>query len=330
MTYTFIGPNPDFLYSAAYLDGRRRYRIWGRRSNSRMVLMQSLNSYFTLPPEQMKLLGNYDLDSLNLGADGSFEIIASATPCAGNWIRLDPDSDRNVVFVREAFGDWDNELRTAMHVEAIDDIPPRTMVHDEAEMIRRLEHAVRFMRYCITVYSMKVVEDVVALAGGWNCFAVPKFNATHAHAAANPEATYNVLAYDIGPDEALILELDPPNPKYWGIQLTDCWDQTIDYTYHSSSLNQSQARVDADGKIRAVVCHRDPGIHNWLTPVDSRKGTVVVRWYFAQRISTPSARSVPFAELGRHLPDRTATIAPEERRAALQKRRRAIERRYNY
>ena len=232
--------------------------------------------------------------------------------------------------MREAFGDWDNEQRTEMHVEAIDDIAPRTMVYDEAEMIHRLGDAVRFMTYCMTEYSMKVVEDVVALAGGWNRFAVPKFNATHAQAAANPEATYNVLAYEIGADQALILELDPPNPKYWGIQLTDCWDQTIDYTYHNSSLNKSQARVDADGKIRAVVCHRDPGIHNWLTPVDSYKGTVIVRWYFAQGISTPSARLVPYAELGRYLPDGTATISPEERRAELQKRRRVIERRYNY
>ncbi|TAL02244.1 MAG: DUF1214 domain-containing protein [Rhodospirillaceae bacterium] len=327
LTYTWGVPNVDFLYSVAYLDGRRTYRIWGKRSNSLMVLMQSMNAHLTLPQERIKLLSNRDLDTLQFDKDGNFEIIASATQHDGNWFKLDPESDRNAIMVREVFGDWENERRTEMHVEAIDDVAPRPMVHDETTMIRRLEDAVRFMKYCADGVSIKVVEGALAMAGGWNRFAVPKLGAGQ---AAAPEATYNILAYDIGPEDALIVEIDPPNPKYWGVQLSDIWSQAIDYTYHNCSLNKAQASVDGDGKIRAVICHRDPGIQNWLTPVDSRKGAVFVRYFFAQGISTPIARLVPYAELAQNLPEDTARIAPEVRRAELKKRRRAIERRYNY
>jgi hypothetical protein len=229
--------------------------------------------------------------------------------------------------VREAFVDWSSEQRTEMQVEVADDLAPRPMIYGEAEMIRRLEDAVRFMKALVLGVSIKGVEDVFAMAGGWNRFAVPKFSG--ASAAAN-NATYNMLAYRIEPDEALVIELDPPNPRYWGIQLGDSWNQAIDYTFHQSTLNMHQAAIDADGKIRAVVCHRDPGICNWLTPVDSQKGTVMVRWYFAEAAATPAARLVPYAEIGRHLPEDVARITPEARRAELKGRQRAIERRFTH
>jgi len=327
MTFTWGIPNPDFIYTRTYLDGRRTYRIRGRRGNSLFVVIQALNAHLTLPADRLKLLGEYDLDALKIEHDGSFELIASATVHEGNWVPLDPASDRNFILVREAFVDWSSEQRTEMQVEVMDDLEPRPIIYGEAEMIRRLEGAVRFMKTLVLGVSIKGVEDVFAMAGGWNRFAVPKF--TGASAAAN-NATYNMLAYRVEPDEALVIELDPPNPRYWGIQLGDSWNQAIDYTFHQSTLNMHQADIDADGKIRAVICHRDPGIRNWLTPVDSHKGTVMVRWYFAQGAATPTARLVSYAEIDRHLPRDVARITPEARRTELKGRQRAIERRFTH
>ena len=327
MSFTWGIPNPDFIYTRTYLDGRRTYRIRGRRGNSLFVLIQSLNAHLTLPRDRLKLLGEYDLDALRIADDGNFELIASATAHDGNWIELDPESDRNFIVVREAFVDWSSERRTEMQVEVIDDLAPRPMVYDEAEMIRRLEDAMRFMKSIVAGVSIKGVEDVLAMAGGWNRFAVPKLSGA---TAAATNATYNVLAYQIEPDEALVIELDPPNPRYWGLQLSDSWNQAVDYASHQGSLNMHQAAIDADGKIRAVICHRDPGIRNWLTPVDSHKGTVMVRWYFAQGTATPTARLVPYVEIDRHLPSGVAKITSEARHAELKRRQRAIERRFTH
>jgi hypothetical protein len=326
-TFNWGVPNPDFTYSRAYLDGRRTYRIWGKRSNALLVLMQSSNGHLTRSAENAKFLGNYNLDEMQMKADGSFELIASATPRQGNWIALDLGSDRNVFIVREAFDDWDTARRMEIHAEAIDDLAPQPMVSDEADMIHRLEDAVAFMKAAVARVSIGVVQDVVELAGGWNRFIVPKIDVSTTFSA--PEATYNVLPYNLQLDEALIVEIEPPNPKYWGIQLSDLWNQAIDYFHHHSSLNKTQAAVDSDGKIRVVVCHCDPGIRNWVTPVDSQKGTVLVRWYLAEKTTTPNARLVRYAEIARYLPLATARVTADERRAEMKKRRQAIERRYN-
>jgi hypothetical protein len=92
----------------------------------------------------------------------------------------------------------------------------------------------------------------------------------------------------------------------------------------------SQAALDPDGKLRFVLAHRDPGVANWLDPAGSRKGVVLVRWYFASRAATPTAKLVPFAELDGHLPSGAPRITAEARRAELARRTRAIGRRHNF
>jgi hypothetical protein len=87
MTFTWGIPNPDFIYTRTYLDGRRTYRIRGRRGNSLFVVIQALNAHLTLPADRLKLLGEYDLDALKIADDGSFELIASATVHEGTGSR---------------------------------------------------------------------------------------------------------------------------------------------------------------------------------------------------------------------------------------------------
>jgi hypothetical protein len=327
LTHTWGVPNPDFSFSRTYLDGRRTYRISGKRNPSLFILMQSINGHLTLPPEELKFLGAYDMDKFDVAPDGAFELIASAEPQPRNWIRLDPDARRNVVIVREGFRDWETAVPTQMRVEAIDEVEPQPMIPTEQDMIQRLGEAVRFMKNAAGPVSIGVVDGVVRDAGGWNKFVVAELGVA---SGAAPEATYNILAYDLNPDKALILEIDPPKSRYWGVQLSDIWNQAIDYTYHQASLGMSQATIDSDNKVRVVVSQRDPGFRNWVTPVDSRKGTVLVRWYLAEGRATPTAKLVPFDEVESHLPKGSARISAEERHTELRRRRAAIGRRYNW
>jgi hypothetical protein len=327
LAFTWGIPCPDFHYRRLYLDGRRSYRIRGRRSNSLFVHVQAINCHFTLPPERMKLLGDFDLDRFEIGPDGAFEIVVSATKHAGNWIPLDPDSDRNFLVFRECVADWETQVPSEMHVEPIDEVAPRPAVPTEAETIERLEAAVRFMKLSAGVVAIKTVSDAIALAGGTNRFAVPKIDGA---AAAASDATYNLMGFELAEDEALVIEVDPPEPRFWDIQVGDVWNQAVDYTYHQSSLNMAQAAPDPDGRLRFVLAHRDPGVANWLDTVGARRGVVLVRWYFASRAATPQARLVRFEELDGHLPPGTARITPEARRAELARRTRAIGRRHDF
>lgn len=320
-------PSPDFIHSRLYLDGRRTYRIRVKRNNAHFMAIQAMNAHFTLPPEQLKVLGDFDLDSFHAAPDGAFEIVLGAARREGNWIPLDPGSDRNFILFREVITDWERQRPSEMDVEAVDERPHAPAAYDEAEMIRRMESAVRFMKAIVGAVALKVPADALRLAGGPNRFAAPEIGGK---AAASAAGGYNILVYELSAEDALIVEFDPPNAKFWNIQLSDCWNQATDYTFHHASLNMAQAALDSDGKVRIVVSFRDPGVHNWLDPDGVPRGTVFLRTYHAQGVAAPQARLVKLAELDAHLPQDVARITPAERAATVEKRRRAMSRRLGH
>lgn len=101
----------------------------------------------------------------------------------------------------------------------------------------------------------------------------------------------------------------------------DIWYQSLDFVNHQSSLNDHQAVLD-DGVFRAVICHEDPGLANWLDPASSGQGCITYRWNQAESAPVPDLRLVPLAELAEHLPPSTPRVTPTERAAVLQGRRR--------
>jgi hypothetical protein len=261
-------------------------------------------------------LGNWDFDDFEIAADGSFEIIAcahrpSGNGQSGNWMELDPAASNITVMVREAFYDWSAERGLELSIELLDREAIEPVAHSEAEMNRRLR-AVGFLVQFTVDFFLKYNDRILKEAGGVNAFYVTPMQSSN-NVGGNPRAGYMQMMYDIKPGEALIIEVDVPQARYWSAHLMDMWWQTTDYAYHHSSLNGHQARVDADGKVRIVLSIEDPGVPNWLDPVDNSRGIVQWRWYLADRHPTPVVKSVPLTELGRHLPERTPSVSAAER-----------------
>ncbi|MEO2169518.1 MAG: hypothetical protein ABGY42_15655, partial [bacterium] len=97
-----------------------------------------------------------------------------------------------------------------------------------------------------------------------------------------------------------------------------------------SSINSSQAELDADGVFRAVIAHQDPGIANWLDPVGRNEGSLGLRYLFPDGVTQPSFTVVPANRVLHSLPDTTARVDAEQRRTRLERRRRAVQLRYGY
>ena len=91
--------------------------------------------------------------------------------------------------------------------------------------------------------------------------------------------------------------------------------------YRQSSLNGHQARLDQDGRFRAVISLTDPGVPNWLDPAGYTQGMLMGRWYAADSHSMPTLKRVPLAKVRDHLPAATPWMAPEERSTQLRERR---------
>ncbi len=88
-----------------------------------------------------------------------------------------------------------------------------------------------------------------------------------------------------------------------------------------SSLNDTQAHIDSDGKFRAVISQRDPGVPNWLDKGDYPWGVIQMRWNRASDYPDPTIKKVLLAEVRDHLPADTPVVTPEQRRESLRARR---------
>jgi hypothetical protein len=323
--YTWILPNADFLYRYAFVDGARRYRITGRRGNSHFLEAQTISGFFGDP--NLRLLKTYDFDRFETGPDGGFEIGVGPEPLPGcpNWIATDPGNGNNTIIVREAFYDWSGETASTLRIEPADPGPMTEL--DEPEMIRRLGAAARLMKFCHNTFSGGLTEQVLGAVGTNRFLLVDTSKDEH---ASNPSAGYVPCVYDLKAGEALLVEIDRPQARYWNIHLGDVWWQGTDFTHHHSSLNGHQARFDADGKARIVIAGEDPGVANWLDTVGVSKGVALLRWYFTDSYPEPAARVVRIGDLRAELPVDTVWVTAEERQRVVGARREAVLRRYGH
>jgi hypothetical protein len=53
----------------------------------------------------------------------------------------------------------------------------------------------------------------------------------------------------------------------------------------------------ADGTVRLVVAHADPGVANWIETAGHRRGTMCLRFVGAKKHPEPRARVVGLGEL---------------------------------
>ena len=88
----------------------------------------------------------------------------------------------------------------------------------------------------------------------------------------DPQIKWHQGYFDLADDEALVVEVTPPECEYWMIALHNHWMETLDYVRHQSTLNCHSAQLEPDGSVRFVVAHRDPGVPNWLDTAGHRAG----------------------------------------------------------
>src|SRR6202035_2207397 len=92
----------------------------------------------------------------------------------------------------------------------------------------------------------------------------------------------SVAHFDLRPEQALIITLPVTDAPYLGFQLGSLWYISLDYINHQTSLNNTQAQADPDGKVRIVVADQNPGVTNWVETLGHQRGFLQFRW---QRVS---------------------------------------------
>ena len=104
--------------------------------------------------------------------------------------------------------------------------------------------------------------------------------------------------WELGPDEALLVEATPPKCDYWNFQLGNIWAESLDSRFRRVHVNNHTAELRDDGSFRLVVAHENPGVPNWIDTAGHDHGTMCVRWVRADTHPEPKCRVVKLAELG--------------------------------
>ena len=275
--------NPDSFYQNAEIDGRFEYRLRGTRGS---VAYLGFGSYYGAYGGEGRsgCSGYLEADELELSADGSFEIAISARERPGNWLPMEPDTC--MLIVRQNFLDKESEIAADLTIERVGDgAAPAPL--DPARLGRAFHDAGQF------------VLGTAALFADWaEGFAAhpnelrPLDPARTLGAHGDPNIFFHMGYWQLAPDEALVLDLEPPDCQYWNFQLNNYWMESLDYRHHVIHLNKHTARRLADGRVRLVVAHEDPGVPNWIDTASHRQGTMGLRWVKAASHPTPSARVV--------------------------------------
>ncbi len=306
--------NPDGALMAAPISDDGVFRIYGTVRSIR--LLELVISGASRP------VMHY-LDEFEVSADGHFEVTLSRSRVAGNWIELAPGSSS--VLVRRMTYDWDSEEVPHLAIERIDAgraAIPRCLQAPTAAGVGEQLDALGTLVADNADYWIDMVHSF--RDEGDNVIPAPRpLPSTGLNDARSSVKGFFVLP----PDEALLIELTPPEGLFWSISLGDIWYRTIDFSHHQTSLNGHQAATDDDGVCRLVVAHRDPGVANWLDTVGHERGVVILRWIMVDDRPQPRTTKVPFADLDSILPSGTRRVGSSARAENLARRRDAVARR---
>jgi hypothetical protein len=302
---------PDCVYMNASLRAGETYRLFGNRGTARYVGLQTMDG--------IAATSNCLVDDLKVDADGSFEAILSADEHDGNWLRL--AGDHPTLTVRNFLYDWDTEVPASLRIERIGDevVPAACFGELDASVSRQLYALGDF------VYdNLKFFLDFGAMppANGF----IPPMDMTQMGAAAENRPV--IGRFELDPDEALILEVQPHTGVYWSISLGNPWLETIHYGRHQSSLNGHQAVIDSDGVFRAVISATDPGVANWLDTAGHSNGAMLLRCVRTETAPVPSSHIVKVDGVLSALPADTTMTTRDERAKVIEARRRAVHERF--
>jgi hypothetical protein len=302
---------PDCIYTRAALRGGETYRLSGNRGTARYVGLQTMDGIASTANELV--------DELEVDSDGNFEVILSADEHGGNWMPI--AGEHPTLTVRHFFYDWDAEVQSSLRINRLGDAIERktTAVSPDVLMARQLVALGDFVHDNLQFFLQ---FGGAPPANGF----LPPIDRTAMGAAAENRPV--IGRWDLGPDEALILEVEPPQGVYWSYSLGNPWWETIHYGRHQSSLNGHQAVVDSDGLVRVVLCGRDPGVANWLDTAGHSNGAMILRCVRTTTAPTPNARVVAFDDIASALPAETQRVTADERASVLERRRRAVHERF--
>jgi hypothetical protein len=330
------GDNADFVYLQAWIDGSSAYKITGTRGTARFINFTvqgprpekdvyygadypNLHEPFGDTPE-----ANLTGDDLVTEWDGSFVLYIGGPERGPNW--LPTTSGSRKLFIRQGFDAW-SENSAQFRIERIDMDAPRPVPTPET-VLASMEWAGDFLTGAMRDWPDRELE-IGSLYGEPepNVFPAARFAGTAEERDARRGRVIVTMPWQLGPDESLIFEFAGED-AFWMLTNMGAFWNSMDYLYRPVSYTPARTAVDSDGRIRLVMAHSDPGVHNWIDTQAFAQGYLTFRGIGARALPDVTTRVVRTEDLVAALPADTLRVTPAERVDQLHARFDAIRRRY--
>jgi hypothetical protein len=274
------GANPDYVMGAAPLDPDGRYSLSGRMNDAARI---GVGAYTARPDASLDLDGYVTLRDV----DGRFELSIGrgGDGAAANTLALSETS--NVLMIRELHLRA-GERRSEIVLERLDApaagpsnrLATRAMI--DAKLGAAAGRATAILRQFLRW------SELIASRPNQMTPLPPELDRTM---RGDPETRYYSGYFELGTDEALMIEPPDVACDYWMIQALNHWLEPI----QGSHFNHATARCDADGRARFIVSHEDPGEANWLATGGRRRGALLYRTVGADAEAVPDVRRMSLA-----------------------------------
>ena len=218
-------------------------------------------------------MSNYVSDSQLPLATGDFTLVLSSEEPAdldgAHWVNI--PADASSVVVREYIGDRSTEELATMQIEAFDPDPLTPLTDDEL--------ADQFTAMAWTLMKLVTLHRTIKpeLLEKPNTLLTAEA-ADLGAADTTPDNLYMMGTFRLDPDQALVLEIEPPDTRYWNVTLENIWHECLEPVRRHSSVTSSAVEPDDDGRVRIAISAADFGFGHWLDTGGRHRGFVVVRW----------------------------------------------------
>ena len=307
--------NPDVHYTFCVLDDSRTYRLLGHRGDCAYLGMTFGTAFGQGPVGgRTGTQTQTHIDEFELGPGGEVDILIAPAasmpdPRPRNAVLLEPGTAQ--LAIRETYFEKHPDRFARLRVELVPEpgeVVPHPILSTD-ELAPKLEFAAMFLTF-VGGTAMQMWRDAgtnmntfggtgrfgpCGGAGGRGAFPLQRRDDVPrrpVRARAGPGA---------GRDGARARQALP----LLGAHAHLAVEESFDYRYATTHLNNKTATRSADGSWRMVIAPTDPGVENWLDTGGRLQGYMLVRWVLADGPPHPTAEVVDSKDLAgssRHRP----------------------------
>lgn len=293
-----FGDNPDAIYYETPVSADYSYRIKGNIDGA-IYTSYSVELIKQADNRIGKLGATLNDTEFEIEPDGSYEIIVSATPQEGNWLRLDPDAisiTTRHYFELEDSVAADPLRHVPLTIEPLEPPAPASRPTD-ASVAASISRVAQWLDRSVNPPGQDF--DFAWVSKVPNKLPPPDINKGNEDIGyAAMDNVYSMAPFLLKPDQALVIRGRWPKCRFANVVLWNRFLQTFDYRYRNISLNRKQAKLEEDGSFKMILAHKDPGLPNWLDTEGRMLGLMFWRFQLPEEEIEPlTTEVVSFASL---------------------------------